>query len=1011
MRYIDQGEIYRQTDWGRTIFEYYHAGYEFGNQKAFIKVRESEKTASARIVFYQGYWRITDFGNQQELNGTLGIQYVMFRETLDYYEALLFIESVIIGRTVASGDFQPPKFKPDYKYREMTPADKKGDYNFVYKEQISESDCQAFGRYVTPETLEHFNCRAVESYEYCGTSKKLNRDVVHQFIATEHYPMFVFDYGDFKKLYKPHDKEKKNRFVYVGNKPKEYVYGLKQLKELRNETSEFFNEEKGENETPPEKPNAVVRDLFRCSGESDALNLASLGFHVYWLNSESADYPAGTYQELDGLCENHYQIMDTDLTGKQQALKIALKHIKLFTIELPDYLRYKTDFRGNPCKDLKDFINTSGSDQDATRHNFVVLKRRAKPMQFWEKKIEETKSGAQKVTYNINLEFYYFFLQAHGFYVMDSKYHRRANYCYCKIDGKKVQLIAPDDIKKMAKRFTKDWIRSKNLMDEIAILNKINSSNQISEANLQEIAHIEPNFKNYDRNTEVMNFKNGSIRINADGIEKIKHEDLPNFILADFEINRKKVNHLLDHNITLVKEPAIEINPSEKYKELTESLEKAKTDGERELINYEISRLPDIDRYQVKINDTDFVFAKFLKDLAHIHWRKELEKKQPLTDTEKKEQNLLLANLMFTLGYQCSEYKDPSKPWLSLLQDLKISDVGQSSGRSGKSLLTRAISEIRPTYYIGGRKLDDKNQYNFLYDGYTEFHNNIEVDDFAEYGDFNFFYTQITGKREINSKNISQDVLDYQDSGKMLISTNFEIPNMHSSTLARLLNCGVSDYYHESTKHNDYLETRTPQTKFGKLLFNDFDTDEWNRFYNFIAYCIQLTKRFYKIQPPMANLEKRQALREMTRGLGRDNEFFSWANNYFIPKPETEAETEVAPTAQGWYNCLVKKEDAFNDFLEHYLTSTQKGKYKSTQFKRALIAYCEYYGYEYNPMWCEGMVKTEGMEADPIKRRIIKTINGTSSEYFYISTLRNELNNELPQGAELTDEEKDKLPF
>jgi hypothetical protein len=37
--------------------------------------------------------------------------------------------------------------------------------------------------------------------------------------------------------------------------------------------------------------------------------------------------------------------------------------------------------------------------------------------------------------------------------------------------------------------------------------------------------------------------------------------------------------------------------------------------------------------------------------------------------------------------------------------------------------------------------------------------------------------------------------------------------------------------------------------------------------------------KFFKIQPPMANLEKRQLRREMTKGVTRDEEFWIWANS------------------------------------------------------------------------------------------------------------------------------------
>ncbi len=117
---------------------------------------------------------------------------------------------------------------------------------------------------------------------------------------------------------------------------------------------------------------------------------------------------------------------------------------------------------------------------------------------------------------------------------------------------------------------------------------------------------------------------------------------------------------------------------------------------------------------------------------------------------------------------------------------MRITEIGQSSGRSGKSLLSQAITHVRASFYKGGRSLDDKNQYQFFYDGLTEFHDFIEIDDMHEYADFAFFYTQVTGKREVNPKNYTPFTLEYEDSGKMLISSNFELQNVDSSTVARL---------------------------------------------------------------------------------------------------------------------------------------------------------------------------------------------------------------------------------
>jgi len=311
-----------------------------------------------------GLWRVTDFGNRSEINGMKAIEFVMWREQLPYYDALIFIEQCILNHQVAAGDFKRLKWAAEYDWREVGPTDKKGEYRFTFKARPSEKDLSAIGRYVTDEHLDYFNCKTVEAYEFVGKSKKLNKDVVHIFRATDDYPIFLFDYGTFKKLYKPHEMEKRHRFMYIdiGDKPKNFVFGLHQIKHAKNE---FQVDENAELKTPEEKEDARVIDLFRCSGESDALNLYSLGFHVYWLNSETEDLDYRTYKMIDNLCQNHYQIMDLDPTGQHEALKNALKHIKLFTIELPKWLQGKKDWRGNSCKDLKDFINLAGDDYDS----------------------------------------------------------------------------------------------------------------------------------------------------------------------------------------------------------------------------------------------------------------------------------------------------------------------------------------------------------------------------------------------------------------------------------------------------------------------------------------------------------------------------------------------------------------------------------------------------------------------------------------------------------------------
>jgi len=67
MSYIELNEINDLTNQGKSVFQYYFPNYQFRN-KEYLKLRSEEKTASTRINFHDGLWRITDFGNQKEVN-------------------------------------------------------------------------------------------------------------------------------------------------------------------------------------------------------------------------------------------------------------------------------------------------------------------------------------------------------------------------------------------------------------------------------------------------------------------------------------------------------------------------------------------------------------------------------------------------------------------------------------------------------------------------------------------------------------------------------------------------------------------------------------------------------------------------------------------------------------------------------------------------------------------------------------------------------------------------------
>ena len=143
--------------------------------------------------------------------------------------------------------------------------------------------------------------------------------------------------------------------------------------------------------------------------------------------------------------------------------------------------------------------------------------------------------------------------------------------------------------------------------------------------------------------------------------------------------------------------------------------------------------------------------------------------------------------------------------------------------------------------------------------------------------------------------------------------------------------------------------------------------------------------RFDKIQPPMENLERRQLRREMSEGLGREENFLKWADDYFQVW-ETQngfRPARSAPDAECAYlDTLFCRSAAFQHFMENSGISENKRKsYNAQRFKTHLAAWAKYHGFVLNP---ERIANTKD-------GRIKQKIDGKVVELFYISTNPNDL--------------------
>jgi uncharacterized protein DUF5906 len=177
-------------------------------------------------------------------------------------------------------------------------------------------------------------------------------------------------------------------------------------------------------------------------------------------------------------------------------------------------------------------------------------------------------------------------------------------------------------------------------------------------------------------------------------------------------------------------------------------------------------------------------------------------------------------------GYLLCNYKDPSKHVAVILTDESLFDSNQ--GGTGKSLFTRALSEMRETLTLDGKNLNlDSPFWLMNVKPSTEI---INIDDADEKIKFDKFFTMITGDMSIEQKNKDRFVIPFKDSPKFCFTSNWVLKGSGDSHDRRKLEIEFSNYF--NSEH-------TPKDEFGHLLYDDWTEDEWNRFYDFSIECIQ----------------------------------------------------------------------------------------------------------------------------------------------------------------------------
>ncbi len=280
------------------------------------------------------------------------------------------------------------------------------------------------------------------------------------------------------------------------------------------------------------------------------------------------------------------------------------------------------------------------------------------------------------------------------------------------------------------------------------------------------------------------------------------------------------------------------------------------------------------------------------------------EEKDPENENEIAK-NQLYQSFISSIGYLCTDHKDPSNAFAIVMSEDTEND-GEGGG-TGKSLIAQAIRHVVRVVTMDGKTWKPEND--FAFQKIQSDTKVVFVDDLTKYFKIAGIYNAINGFLNIEKKGKGAFDIPFSESPKFLLATNYDIVDDKIHVRRRLKRLYFTKYFNEA---------KTPQTEFGKRLFDDWDDDEWNQFYNSMFMYIQFFLRNGFVQ---GNETKNIQTKKLKLKIGQHGEEFI----EFIHRVIHEGNGYV-----GTKSCWIRFKDEVGD-----------SRIKYARFKEWIEFYCK----------------------------------------------------------------------
>ena len=309
-----------------------------------------------------------------------------------------------------------------------------------------------------------------------------------------------------------------------------------------------------------------------------------------------------------------------------------------------------------------------------------------------------------------------------------------------------------------------------------------------------------------------------------------------------------------------------------------------------------------IDRGFIKCETTNCDFRKFINNICGNNESR-------------------IQSMQSTLGYLLHGWKNLSYSPAVILNDEVISD--NPEGGTGKGLFMNALAQMKKLVVIDGKSFNFEKSFAYqLVSADTQI---LCFDDVKKYFDSERLFSVVTEGLTLEKKNKDAIKIPFSKSPKVSITTNYAIKGKGSSFERRKWELELSRYY---------TRDRTPLKEFGKLMFGEWNDEEWCQFDNFMIECLQLYLDKGLIKSEFVNLKIRQLAAETC------HEFIEWCG--LVDGVQENEKLKV--------NKRSYKHDLYMDFIEDNPDFAPKAKMTVSRirFYKWLQAY-NLYKYDCEP--------------------------------------------------------------